>query len=58
MRFCAASERSPCFLLPMSRHGPYWFWVPVVATSLGAVIGGLLYSVLIEAHHDTVYSVL
>lgn len=28
-----------------------WWWVPVVAPCIGAVLGGLAYSLLIEKHH-------
>ncbi|XP_041932153.1 aquaporin-10b [Alosa sapidissima] len=30
--------------------GRSWWWVPVVATSLGAVVGSLLYELLVGAH--------
>ncbi|KAL2080479.1 hypothetical protein ACEWY4_024272 [Coilia grayii] len=32
------------------RAGRCWWWVPVVATPLGAVVGSLLYELLIGAH--------
>jgi len=33
------------------RAGNYWWWVPIVAPCLGAVIGGFLYDALIARHH-------
>ena len=31
--------------------GHAWWWVPVVAPCIGAILGGGLYSLLIERHH-------
>lgn len=33
-----------------SHHG-YWFWIPIVATKIGAVLGGFTYLILVEVHH-------
>ncbi|XP_075995658.1 aquaporin-10b isoform X3 [Genypterus blacodes] len=33
------------------KAGGGWWWVPLVATSLGAVVGTLIYLLLIEFHH-------
>ncbi|RAW20963.1 hypothetical protein PC110_g22594, partial [Phytophthora cactorum] len=29
----------------------YYFWIPIVADSLGGVCGGGLYRILVEIHH-------
>ena len=31
----------------------YWFWVPLVATHMGAIFGSTLYDVLIGWHLDS-----
>ncbi|XP_053575754.1 aquaporin-10, partial [Bombina bombina] len=33
------------------RAGNYWWWVPVVAPCVGAVLGSLLYQVFVQIHH-------
>ena len=33
------------------RAGGGWWWVPLVATCLGALLGSLIYELLIEVHH-------
>ncbi|CAN2390552.1 Major intrinsic protein [Pristimantis euphronides] len=33
------------------RAGNNWWWVPVVAPCVGAVLGSLIYQVLVEIHH-------
>ncbi|XP_063804007.1 aquaporin-10 [Pseudophryne corroboree] len=33
------------------RAGNSWWWVPVVAPCVGAVLGSLLYQILVEFHH-------
>ncbi|XP_065190422.1 aquaporin-9-like [Sycon ciliatum] len=32
-------------------YGPYWFWVPVFACTIGAVLGSGFYVIVIESHH-------
>lgn len=33
------------------RAGNNWWWVPVVAPCVGAVLGSLIYQLLVEIHH-------
>ncbi|KAM4690087.1 aquaporin-10-like isoform 1-T1 [Rhinophrynus dorsalis] len=35
------------------RAGNSWWWVPVVAPCIGAVLGSILYQILVEIHHPT-----
>ncbi|XP_038258894.1 aquaporin-7-like [Dermochelys coriacea] len=35
------------------RAGDYWFWVPVVAPTLGSLVGALAYKLLIDFHNQT-----
>ncbi|XP_027857541.1 aquaporin-7 isoform X2 [Xiphophorus couchianus] len=37
--------------LDVFRAGKFWFWVPIVATPIGAVLGGGLYKVCVQMHH-------
>ncbi|XP_065905525.1 aquaporin-10-like [Dysidea avara] len=36
-------------------HHNYWFWIPIVAPSIGGILGGLTYVLLIELHHTQNY---
>ncbi|KAM4661947.1 aquaporin-10 [Discoglossus pictus] len=36
------------------RAGNSWWWVPVVAPCIGAVLGSLLYQILVEIHHPVI----
>lgn len=38
------------FSVPL-RAGGGWWWVPLVATCAGALVGTLIYELLIEIHH-------
>ncbi|XP_007554332.1 aquaporin-7 [Poecilia formosa] len=40
--------------LDVFRAGNGWFWVPIVATPIGAVLGAGLYKVCIQMHHPAV----
>jgi glycerol uptake facilitator-like aquaporin len=33
------------------RAGDGWWWVPLVAPSIGAVVGGLVYDLFVTRHH-------
>uniref|UniRef100_A0A3Q3X967 Uncharacterized protein n=1 Tax=Mola mola TaxID=94237 RepID=A0A3Q3X967_MOLML len=33
------------------RAGSWWWWVPIVAPCVGALLGTLIYELMIEAHH-------
>ncbi|XP_043978779.1 aquaporin-7 [Gambusia affinis] len=37
--------------LDVFRAGNYWFWVPIVATPIGAVLGAGLYKICVQMHH-------
>jgi MIP family channel proteins len=37
--------------LEVFRAGNYWWWVPILAPSIGGVLGGYVYDVLIARHH-------
>ncbi|KAE8588809.1 hypothetical protein XENTR_v10022750 [Xenopus tropicalis] len=37
--------------LDVFRAGNNWWWVPVVAPCVGAVLGSILYQILVEIHH-------
>ena len=39
-----------CAILRAAHH---WAWVPVVACSLGGVLGGIVYILFIELHHSS-----
>lgn len=36
------------------RAGNYWWWVPLVAPTLGSLAGGLIYKLLIDIHNQPV----
>ncbi|XP_075049320.1 aquaporin-10 isoform X2 [Mixophyes fleayi] len=38
------------------RAGNSWWWIPVVAPCVGAVLGSLLYQILVEIHHPVLES--
>lgn len=35
----------------LCRAGSWWWWVPIVAPCVGALLGTLIYELMIEAHH-------
>ena len=37
----------------LSSAANHWAWVPVVACSLGGVLGAMVYTIFIELHHPT-----
>lgn len=40
-------ERTTC----LCRAGNGWWWVPIVAPCVGALLGALIYELMIEVHH-------
>ena len=34
--------------------GVVWWWIPVVAPHIGAILGVAIYSIFVEIHHDSV----
>lgn len=38
------------------RAGCGWWWVPLVAPCIGALVGTLIYELLIEVHHPPLFS--
>lgn len=40
------------FWLSLYRAGNGWWWVPLVATPIGGVLGAGLYKVFVELHHS------
>ena len=41
------------------RSKSYWFWVPIIGPHIGAIIGSILYDLLIGLHwpHNEVHSI-
>lgn len=35
----------------LCRAGKGWWWVPIVGPSVGALLGALIYELLVEVHH-------
>lgn len=40
-----------CDITGVCRAGGGWWWVPIVAPCVGALLGTLIYELLIEVHH-------
>jgi len=34
----------------INRDGNYWFWIPIVAPHIGALLGGITYMMMITAN--------
>lgn len=44
--------KSDCYItLLFCRAGGGWWWVPIVAPCVGAMLGTLMYELMIEVHH-------
>lgn len=44
-------DASPVFCF---RAGNYWWWIPVVAPTLGSLVGSLVYKLFIDVHNQSV----
>lgn len=40
-----------CNITGVCRAGGGWWWVPIVAPCVGALLGTLIYELVIEVHH-------